>query len=509
MTTRFHPPTLELHVSRFPSWRRALAVPAVLSLALGGALLAAAPASAAPEDLTIVSPGPGDVTTSRTVVFSGTGTDGSTVDVLDADGVALPGTTSVVVDGGEWETTATYADDATVEQTAYVEQTTADAPDGADSVTFELPAVEADFEITSPADNAVLTSRTVVFLGTGADDSVVTLTDGNGAPLPGTTPVTVADGAWTTTATYANTATVAQKVTATQTTGETETGEQTISLTLPAVAPEPEPEPEIEFAITSPEDEAVLDSLTVVFTGTGTSGSTVDLLDINGEPIVGATGIEIVDGAWTVTVVFPEGSDPFQIITAIETTGEEIREAYVFFELPYEYLPAPVITSPTNGETVVGDQVTFTGTGEPGSNVLVGVIPTSELEEIEDAIASEIAADSGDLSRAAEPSDPEDPIIVGADGTWTVTYALAPEDYTVAAVLFDPESGIITSDISEFVEFSLVAAVAVDNPDDGNGPGEGLAVTGSESTGFLGLAGALLLAGVLALAARSRFARTE
>jgi hypothetical protein len=500
-------------VSRTPSWRKILAVPAALSLALGGALLGAAPASAAPADLTVTSPETGAVLESRSVTFTGTGTESSTISVVDGDGVALPGTASVVVTGGLWSIPATFAEDAAVDQSVTVTQTTAGAPDGSEPVSFQLPAVEEDpepiaFEITSPIDTATLTSRTVVFTGTGADDSVVTLVDGNGAALPGTAPVTVTDGAWTTTATYANSATVAQKVTATQTTGEVETGEQTISLTLPAVEPEPEPEPEIEFVITSPEDESVLDSLTVVFTGTGTSGSTVDLLDIDGEPIAGATGIAIVDGEWTVTVTFPEGSDPFQVITAVETTGTETREAYVFFELPYEYLPAPVITSPTNGETVVGDQVTFTGTGEPGANVLLGVIPTSELEELEDAIADEADAASGDLSRAAEPADPEDPIVVGEDGTWSVTLALVPEDYTVAAALIDPEEGLILSDISEFVEFSLVAAVAAADPTDPTQPGDGLAVTGSESTGVIGLAAALLLAGGILLAVRSRVERS-
>jgi hypothetical protein len=499
-------------VSRTPSWRKIFAVPAALSLALGGALLGAAPASAAPEDLTVTSPETGAVLESRSVTFAGTGTEASTITVVDANGVALAGTAPATVTGGEWSIPATFAEDAAVDQTVTVQQTTAGAPDGSEPVSFQLPAVEEEpepvaFAISSPADGATLTSRTVVFTGTGADDSVVTLTDGNGAALPGTAPVTVTDGAWTTTATYANSATVAQKVTATQTTGEVETGEQTISLALPAVEPEPEPEPEIEFAITSPEDESVLDSLTVVFTGTGTSGSTVDLLDIDGEPIADATTV-IVDGAWTITVVFPEGSDPFQLITAVETTGTETREAYVLFELPYEYLPAPVITSPTNGETVVGDQVTFTGTGEPGANVLLGVIPTSELEELEDAIADEADAASGDLSRAAEPSDPEDPIVVGEDGTWTVTLALVPEDYTVAAALIDPEEGLILSEISEFVEFSLVAAVAAADPTDPTRPGDGLAVTGSESTGVIGLAAALLLAGGILLAVRSRVERS-
>ncbi|RUQ96906.1 hypothetical protein [Labedella endophytica] len=498
-------------MSRFPSWRKALAVPVALTLAFGSALLATAPASAAPEDLTVTSPESGDTVESRTVVFAGTGTEGSLVAVTDAEGTPLPGTTPATVTAGLWTTTATYDDDAAIEQTAFVEQTTADLADGETSVTFSLPAAvvpdpEIEFAITSPEDGDTLESRTVEITGTGTDDSAVVLTDADGAVLPGTTAATVVDGAWTATATYPEDAIVDQSITATQVTELVETGEDTIAVTLPDAAL-PDPEPEAEFAITSPEDGADLDSYTVVFEGTGTNGSTVDLLDYDDEPLAGADTATVSGGVWSITVEFPEDADPFQFVTAVQTTDGEEEYAYVAFYFPYELLPAPVITSPANGETVEGDQVTFTGTATPGTDVLVAIIPTSELEELEE-LGDEMSANA---RAAAEPSDPEDPIAVDENGDWTVTYALAPDDYTVAAILVDLEQGLLLSDVSEFVEFSLIAAAAVDNPGDGNGDddGEGLAVTGSESGGFVGLAGAFLLAGVLALAARTRFARTE
>ena len=75
-------------------------------------------------------------------------------------------------------------------------------------------------------------------------------------------------------------------------------------------------------------------------------------------------------------------------------------------------------------------------------------------------------------------------------------------------VLIDPEEGLILSEISEYVEFTLVAAVAAVDPTDPTQPGDGLAVTGSESTGVIGLAAALLLAGGLLLAVRSRVERS-
>jgi hypothetical protein len=216
-------------------------------------------------------------------------------------------------------------------------------------------------------------------------------------------------------------------------------------------------------------------------------------------------------------VTFPEDAEALQVVTATQTTdGVQTGEVPLAFALPVELAPAPTITSPTNGELIVGDRVTFTGTGEPGANVLLLVVPTALLAELEEQLASELGGGlgSGTDARAAaaaepiEPADPSDPILVDANGAWTVTVALPPEEYTAVAVLIDPETGLPTSEPSAEVQFSLVAAAAVAGPGDGTGAdadggnGEGLAVTGSDSAGAIGLAAALLLAGVMALASR-------
>ncbi|MCS5497828.1 hypothetical protein NY547_11325 [Cnuibacter physcomitrellae] len=94
-----------------------------------------------------------------------------------------------------------------------------------------LPA----FGVTSPTPGQVLDTRTVVFSGTGVDGAVVAVTEADGAAVPGTTPITVEDGAWTTTGTFPSSAGGPQTVTITQTNGS-EVTTSTVTFTLPDVA---------------------------------------------------------------------------------------------------------------------------------------------------------------------------------------------------------------------------------------------------------------------------------
>lgn len=519
------------------SWRKVLALPAALSLALGGALLAASPAAAAPGALTVTSPTGNTQVDSRTVTFSGGGSNGSSVTVVDPEGDIDPVPTPALVVDGRWTLSVTFAADAAQQQTVTVQQLTDGAVDDDTTISFRLPAAPTPepvlFEITKPTEGEKLTSRTVEIAGTGVEGATVVLTDLNGAALPGTGELTIVDGAWSATVTFPDDAATLQAVRATQTAENGDQLEDTVSFALPAVVPPPAPD--VEFTITSPTEEAELESRTVEFTGTGTTGSTVELIDDYGDTL-NIAPIVVVDGEWSATIEFAEDADEFQYVTAVQTTdGEETGEASVFFSFVVELLPAPSITSPSNGETVVGDQVTFEGTGEPGANVMVFIIPTSLLEELEEDLADEFeselrstgtdtleraAAELGaelgagaDLQAAveaaAEPVDPTEPIVVGANGAWSVTIALPADDYTALAILIDgPETGYPISEPSNEVAFSLVAAAAPGaGPGAGDGPGDGLAVTGNESTGFLGLAAVLAALGAVLVVASRRAGR--
>ncbi|WP_440708335.1 hypothetical protein [Herbiconiux sp. YIM B11900] len=375
------------------SWRQVLAVPVVATLALGGALLGAGAANAAEDTLVVTSPTPGQVLDSRTVVFAGTGSNGSTVNVLDEDGDRIPGTTAAVVSDGVWTTTGTYEETDEVEQTVYVNQVTGGSGAGEEEVSFVLPPAYG-FAVLSPVEGETTVSRTVVFGGTGTDGATVNVLDDDGNRIPGTEAAVVTDGIWVTTGTYTEDDAIDQTVYVNQVIGGAGRGEQTVS-----------------------------------------------------------------------------------------------------FKLPEELLPAPVITAPTAGQALTGASVTFTGTGTPGKNVLLAVVPTSAV---------------GQLSSMAQavPADPEDPIVVDDNGDWTVTLALEPGDYTAAAALvtLGPDNTLesIISEPSIPVQFTLAAAAVPVTPVTPAGDGSTkLANTGAE-LGALGLGGVLAAAGLVLVLVRRK-----
>ncbi len=406
-TPQPHPRTQGILLSRHLSWRKALAVPAAIALALGGAVLTAAPASAAEAGLTVTAPAQNSTVDSRTVTVTGSVFGGSTVIVYAADGTTPLARTNV---GGSFGQPIdysvklpTYADDATVAQNIKVGGLFGGSGIPQVPVDFSLPAVAPVFSVTSPTEGQELDSRTVTFTGTGTDGSTVNVLDTNGDRVPGTTAAAVVNGQWTTTGTYADDAAVAQTVNVNQVTGGAGRGEETVNFTLPA--------------------------------------NTV--------------------------------------------------------------LGAPSITGPTEGQTIVGDRVTFTGTGEPGAYIGLLTVPTAALDEV-----------SANARAAAEPADPADDILVDENGQWSVTLAFAPNAYTTVAIQSTvpaPTEADQISAPSEPVSFTLAAAPAAVAPGAATPPaanaGNSLASTGVDGTAFLGLSALLMLGGAALLVVRKRRAQ--
>ncbi|OII27609.1 hypothetical protein [Frigoribacterium sp. MCBA15_019] len=497
------------------SWRRAVAVPAVLTLALGGALLSTTAAQAAPASLVISTPEAGTTTTSRTVVVSGTVAAGATVDVFK--GTDDSGTRADRINTGNsttWSTTLTYADTDAVNQSVYVTGLYGGSGfSDPQARAFVLPAVAPAevFSVTAPVGGQQLASRTVTFSGTGISGSTVNVLGTDGNRLPGTGAVAVVGGQWSLAYTYPETVDRNQSVRVTQVTGGAGTGDAPVAFVLPQGQ---------TLDVVTPAAGSTTASRTVTFSGTGTSGSTVNVLGTDGNRLPGTGAVAVVDGQWSLDYTYPDTATVAQTVRVTQVTGGAgSGDITRTFALPAVgavpptdvVLDAPAITSPTQGQVVVGDQVTFEGTGTPGSNILLAVIPTDQLDELE-------AAENGRAAAAAEPADPADPIVVDAAGNWTVTLALTPDDYTAAAVSFlldadglpvlDAAGDPIVSAPSADVAFSLVAAVtpaALPATPIATGT-TGLAYTGSEGTeAAIGIGAAVLLLGsTLMVLARRR-----
>jgi LPXTG-motif cell wall-anchored protein len=246
----------------------------------------------------------------------------------------------------------------------------------------------------------------------------------------------------------------------------------------------------------------------VVFGGSAPAGAVITVTDKD-KTVLGTTTVGELN-TFAIIYDYPDDATSKQTVTVTGTLdGKELNTVKRSFTLPEQNLLAPVITAPVAGSTVYGDQVTFTGTGTPGKNVVVLALPTSVLNAADDTLKAKAAP---------EPMNPADPIIVGKDGSWTVTVKATPNDYTATAVLADVDDNgqviSLLSDPSTAVQFVLaatpVAPVVIVTPAPTPTPaaaaasGHQLANTGLDTVGIIAAAGLLSLAGLTLVAARRR-----
>lgn len=485
------------------SWRKLLVAPAVLSLALGGALFTATSASAAPGNLVVSSPTSGQTTPTRDVVFSGTAVAGSKIVIHDTNQTgAVIGTVGSVPASGAWSVDHVYAADAPVAQTAFVDGIVGGSGfSDAKTVAFNLPVPAPQLTVTSPTEGQYVTSRTVTVTGTGIPTANIALVPSAGTPTTGI--LVDKSGNWTGQVTFPGNVDRAQSITVNQIQGGAGRGSVKVGVNLPATQ---------TLVVTTPKNGTTTATRTVTFSGTGTAGSRVSLTSTtNAFPFVQAT--VGADNAWSVNVTFAATAATAQSVRLTQVTGGVgTGDVTVAFSLPAATttptptptptVATPVITSPKNGAALVGSTVTFTGTGTPGSNILLVAAPTDQVQ--------------AKARATAQPNNPADPIVVRADGTWTVTLAAKPGNYTAVAQAFlldatgqpvlDAAGDPVVSGPSTPVEFTLTAAVATGTTPAGTGTGTAPArVVPAAPTGELAFTGAdiapaAISAGLLALA---------
>jgi hypothetical protein len=376
------------------------------SSANGGApLVVHLPALTYPFALT--SPADNATVASRTVTFAGTGTPGSTVSILDSGGTRVPGTSPATVDpAGAWSTTRTFAPSAPVTEHLVATLVTTGSVTGSVPVTIDLPVTTHPLAVTSPADNTTVASRTVTFTGTGTPGSTVAVLGAGGAALPGTTPATVGtDGNWSTTATFPATAPVTEHLTASQITGEKPSGRATLVLHLPAAT--------YPFAVTAPADNSTVPSLTVTFTGTGTPGSTVTVLDAGGAALPGTTPTTVgTDGNWSLTATFGSTAPlTEQLVATQQTSGADNGTASLTIHLP----SAPAISLST-----AATPTSFTA---PGQGILYRFVVTN----IGNVTLTSVGLSDNTVS-ASHLRCPVAALAPGANETCTGTYTTTQAD---------------------------------------------------------------------------------
>lgn len=361
-----------------------------------------------------------------------------------------------------------------------------------------VPASAADFEVIAPESGSTLDSRIVEFTGTGTDGATVAITDvaGDDFREPATSIVEAEE--WSVTIEFFGDAALDQSVLVTQTTDGAPSGEATVALVLPAPDVDPEEPTLAAPVIVAPTAGETVYGTEAAVAGTALPGNYViaAVSGSEGEFLEETPVLVAPDGTWVVTFpVVPGDYEAYaiQLNDVEEPTEVSLPAGPVEFTVVAQ-LPAPVITAPTEGQTIVGEQVTFEGTGVPGAFIGLIVVPTELLEDVLAELEAEAEAEFG---TRAVPADPADPIVVGADGRWSVTLALAPEEYTVIGIQSLDATGLSAlSPFSAPVSFTLAAATAPALlPPTGSG---------DEASAFLALGSLLALAGAALIVVTKR-----
>jgi len=476
----------------------AVALPTVVAIALGGLLMAAPAASAAPAPVEQ--------------------SEGGAVPVEETAPVTSPTpapTAEPEVPAAEPELTAEPgAPVADPEPAADAEVAQAAAA----SPTAEA-AADPDVTVSSPVDGQVLTSAGVRVEGTVPVGSrvAVTTSEGTGGDVP------VIDGAFAEAVSLPALSTTASYRVTIRVTGAdgADLGSIDRTVVVPGLPTSTAP------TLSSPTDgsfvEAVPDAPgyaatgTVTLVGTGTPGATVD---VDLEPVFPETAygyddappVVRADGSWTDDVSVPFGRWRFsasQLVVDADgfVTSLPSRAVSVVVDVarPVAAFPAaPVVTSPAQGTTVVGRPATgkglegsltftVTGTGTPGTAIGIYGFFTEGRGPV-DAYAAAARGEGGAPGEFEPMVAGNEPDLVGADGTWSITQTLVgPGTYSFAAFsLFD---SIRMSGPSEVVTFTLVAPTA----GTATATPASLAFTGDDGVGSA-LAGGVLAIGLGAAA---------
>ncbi|NYE38731.1 hypothetical protein F4692_003882 [Nocardioides cavernae] len=353
--------------------------------------------------VTIATPADGATTNDTTPEFSGTGENGATVVVTDADGDEV--CTTTVGTGGNWSCTpttelpegeATYTATATDEagNTDTASSTFTIDPDGEDTNPPAAPLIQ------TPAQDEVTNDATPEFSGTAEPGSTVVVTDADGDEVC-TDVADATTGAWSCTPT-----------------GDLPEGENTYTATATDGAGNTSADTDVTFTvdldttvtITTPATGSTVQDTTPTFSGTGENGATVVVTDADGDEV--CTTTVGTGGNWscTPTTELPEGEATYTA-TATDEAGNTDTAATTFtVEAPDEEAPdAPVIVTPAQDEVTDDPTPEFSGTAEPGSSVVVT-----------DADGDEVCTDVADATTGAWSCTPTDDLPEG-ENTYTAT----------------------------------------------------------------------------------------
>jgi hypothetical protein len=290
-----------------------------------------------------------NIESSTTPIITGTSTPDTSITVSIAVDATTTETCSVTTDAdGNWSCQI-----ATL-PTGGPYTATVDAEDNKgnhSSISQELSIPELPLIIDSPADNAVISGSTPTISGTSTPNTKITVTVSTGQSC---TAITDSSNHWSC---KLPSLPLDHQYTLTVTTKDSIGNTTTKSIELST--------DKLPLSIITPGDKGTAGNSTPGFIGTTTAGTTVTVTTETGQE---CQTVADKNGNWTCKLPeMPVGGPYSVIIKAVDTDGNitTITENITIPKIPL------IITSPAEGKTITGTNITVTGTSDPNTPITV------------------------------------------------------------------------------------------------------------------------------------------
>jgi hypothetical protein len=290
-----------------------------------------------------------NIESSTTPVITGTSTPNTSITVSVAVDATTTETCSATTDAdGNWSCQIPAL------PTGGPYTATVDAKDdkgNTSSITQEFSVPELPLIIDSPADNAVISGSTPTVSGTSTPNTKITVTASTGQSCTATTD---SSNHWSC---ELPSLPLDHQYTLTVTTEDSIGNTTTKSIELST--------DKLPLSIITPGDKGTTGDSTPSFIGTTTAGTTVTITTETGQE---CQTVADKNGNWTCELPEMPVGGPYSVtIKAVVTDGNitTITESITIPKIPL------VITSPTEGETIIGTNITVTGTSDPNTAITV------------------------------------------------------------------------------------------------------------------------------------------
>jgi hypothetical protein len=305
----------------------------------------------APDALVVTTPADDSTVDSKRPVFSGTGDEGATIEIRDADDNLIATT---VVEDGAWSVPAA-ADLADGSYEFDVIQTPRTGAPTTEKVSFTVATNPLTTELTAVGEFDDDVTKPATISGDATTGATVIVKDSLGNEVGRTEAV---DGKYSIPVPPSFAHTGVNDFTVTQTKNDTTSPAKDVSLDYGTPAP---------IRITSPANGSTVQKDGLTFTGTGDNGARVD---VRGSVRAIATGT-VTDGVWNAPVTIDLANNVYNLRAVQTTKGGLTTQVPITITITDEAPVAPLTATTAFNATDENLPAAITGSANPGATVTV------------------------------------------------------------------------------------------------------------------------------------------